>query len=223
MILAGCDSLGRLGRCLGHGRTRSQQSCLMWRAFSGFDSRRITYRIPSSESMVGCYCTGECAPLLAVNGKQVGDDEISDKPTFVQLLTPGVSLAVSTVGAGILSFPFATAGMGLGLCVVFTTFFATLNGITDCILAEFVRKLSVRTGDRVGPPLTFEQLCFLVIPKFHRLAQAVVFLGSYGAALGMAFSSVIPSPPTAPIAPTPASRALLCVSDPTIRLHDYYR
>ena len=127
----------------------------------------------------------EHVPLLSRTDALAADPTSPAPVSFLRLATPGISLAVATVGAGILSFPFATAGMGIVLCGLFTTLFAVLNLVTDCVLVAFAREYSTgelaRTqaaanalliGDNgpVAPKvlsqaITFEQLLKFVIPR----------------------------------------------------------
>jgi hypothetical protein len=87
---------------------------------------------------------------------------------------------------------FAAWSMGWALLMVFGALFCATNAATDFVLACYVRAAAeehLEDAPEVGTQghahvISFDALTKLYAPRLHRLAQTVVLVGSYGAAVG---------------------------------------
>ena len=96
------------------------------------------------------------------------------------LLATTTSLVLCTIGAGILSFPYAALQSGIAMLVPSTIGFSLLAAYMDLILAEFAGRLK-----HVLPSRTYVELVLRVLgPRHYYAALAQVLVGMMGTLVG---------------------------------------
>ena len=96
-------------------------------------------------------------------------------------LSSAISITLVTVGAGVLSFPYAASKAGTAILVFLILLLVALAAYMDLILVEFTfhHRAALRNGG------TFDELCALVLGRGHyKYAAAQVIVGLLGTLVG---------------------------------------